>query len=45
LDESLGEAHTSLAFAVDVYRWDWRAAEKEYEQAIKLSPGYSTLHL
>jgi TolB-like protein/DNA-binding winged helix-turn-helix (wHTH) protein/Flp pilus assembly protein TadD len=45
LDDSLGEAHTSLAFALDLYGWDWQAAEKEYEQAIKLSPGYSTLHL
>ncbi len=45
LDDSLGEAHTSLAFALDLYGWDWQAAEKEYEQAIKLTPGYSTLHL
>jgi TolB-like protein/DNA-binding winged helix-turn-helix (wHTH) protein/Flp pilus assembly protein TadD len=45
LDDSLGEAHTYLAFALDLYGWDWQAAEKEYEQAIKLSPGYSTLHL
>ena len=45
LDDSLGEAHTSLAFALDLYGWDWQAAEKEYDQAIKLSPGYSTLHL
>jgi TolB-like protein/DNA-binding winged helix-turn-helix (wHTH) protein/Flp pilus assembly protein TadD len=45
LDDSLGEAHTSLAFALDLYGWDWQAAEKEYEQAIRLSPSYSTLHL
>jgi TolB-like protein/DNA-binding winged helix-turn-helix (wHTH) protein/Flp pilus assembly protein TadD len=45
LDNSLGEAHTSLAFALDLYGWDWQAAEKEYEQAIRLSPSYSTLHL
>jgi TolB-like protein/Flp pilus assembly protein TadD len=45
LDNSLGEAHTSLAFALDLYGWDWQAAGKEYEQAIGLSPGYSTLHL
>jgi hypothetical protein len=29
LDNSLGEAHTSLAFALDLYGWDWQAAEKE----------------
>jgi len=45
LDDSLGEAHTSLAFALDLYGWDWEAAETEYKRAIKLSPGYATAHL
>jgi TolB-like protein/DNA-binding winged helix-turn-helix (wHTH) protein/tetratricopeptide (TPR) repeat protein len=45
LDDSLGEAHTSLAFALDLYGWDWAAAETEYKLAIKLSPGYATAHL
>jgi TolB-like protein/DNA-binding winged helix-turn-helix (wHTH) protein/Tfp pilus assembly protein PilF len=45
LDDSLGEAHTSLAFALDLYGWDWEAAEKEYKLAIKLNPGYATVHL
>jgi TolB-like protein/DNA-binding winged helix-turn-helix (wHTH) protein/Flp pilus assembly protein TadD len=45
LDDSLGEAHTSLAFALDLYGWDWETAEKEYKLAIKLSPGYATAHL
>jgi TolB-like protein/DNA-binding winged helix-turn-helix (wHTH) protein/Flp pilus assembly protein TadD len=45
LDDSLGEAHTSLAFALDLYGWDWQAAETEYKLAIKLSPGYATAHL
>lgn len=45
LDDSLGEAHTSLAFALDLYAWDWAAAEKEYKRAIELSPGYATAHL
>jgi TolB-like protein/DNA-binding winged helix-turn-helix (wHTH) protein/Tfp pilus assembly protein PilF len=45
LDDSLGEAHTSLAFALDLYGWEWEAAGKEYELAIKLSPSYATLHL
>ena len=44
LDDSLGEAHTSLAFALDLYGWDWEAAEKEYKLAIKLNPGYATAH-
>jgi tetratricopeptide (TPR) repeat protein len=45
LDDGLGEAHTSLAFALDLYGWDWEAAETEYKLAIKLSPGYATAHL
>jgi TolB-like protein/DNA-binding winged helix-turn-helix (wHTH) protein/Flp pilus assembly protein TadD len=44
LDDSLGEAHTSLAFAFDLYGWDWAAAEKEYQRAIELNPGYATAH-
>jgi tetratricopeptide (TPR) repeat protein len=45
LNESLGEAHASLAFALDLYAWDWGAAEKEYTRAIELSPSYPTAHL
>jgi TolB-like protein/DNA-binding winged helix-turn-helix (wHTH) protein/Tfp pilus assembly protein PilF len=44
LDDTLGAAHTSLAFALDLYAWDWAAAEKEYKRAIELSPGYATAH-
>jgi TolB-like protein/DNA-binding winged helix-turn-helix (wHTH) protein/tetratricopeptide (TPR) repeat protein len=44
LDDSLAEAHTSLAFALDLYGWDWEAAEKEYKLAIQLDPGYATAH-
>jgi TolB-like protein/DNA-binding winged helix-turn-helix (wHTH) protein/Flp pilus assembly protein TadD len=44
LDDALGEAHTSLAFALDLYAWDWAAAENEYKRAIELNPGYATAH-
>jgi TolB-like protein/DNA-binding winged helix-turn-helix (wHTH) protein/Tfp pilus assembly protein PilF len=44
LDGSLGEAHTSLAVALDLYGWEWEAAGGEYELAIKLKPGYATAH-
>jgi tetratricopeptide (TPR) repeat protein len=44
LDDTLGEAHTSLAFALDLYAWNWAAAEKEYKRAIELNPGYATAH-
>jgi tetratricopeptide (TPR) repeat protein len=42
LDDNLGEAHASLAFALDLYGWDWDAAEREYKRAIALNPGYAT---
>jgi TolB-like protein/DNA-binding winged helix-turn-helix (wHTH) protein len=44
LDDSLAEAHTSLAFALDLYGWDWETAEKQYKLAIQLDPGYATAH-
>ncbi|MGH7486118.1 MAG: tetratricopeptide repeat protein, partial [bacterium] len=44
LDDKLGEAHTSLAFTLDLYDWDWTSAEKEYQRAIALNPGYATAH-
>jgi TolB-like protein/DNA-binding winged helix-turn-helix (wHTH) protein/Flp pilus assembly protein TadD len=44
LDDNLGEAHTSLAFAFDLYDWDWEAAENHYKRAIALNPGYATAH-
>jgi TolB-like protein/DNA-binding winged helix-turn-helix (wHTH) protein/Flp pilus assembly protein TadD len=44
LDDHLAEAHTSLAFILDLYQWDWESAEKEYSRAIALYPGYATAH-
>ncbi|MBC9983907.1 tetratricopeptide repeat protein, partial [Bradyrhizobium campsiandrae] len=44
LDGTLGEAHTSLAFALDLYGWDWAVAASEYEAAIRLNPSYATAH-
>jgi TolB-like protein/Tfp pilus assembly protein PilF len=44
LDDSLAEAHTSLALVLDLYYWDWDAAEKQYKLAIRLNPGYATAH-
>jgi TolB-like protein/tetratricopeptide (TPR) repeat protein len=44
LDSNLGEAHASLAFALDLFGWDWDAADIEFKQAIKISPGYATAH-
>ena len=44
LDSTLGEAHTSLAFSLDVFDWDWQSAEKVFQRAIELNPGYATAH-
>jgi TolB-like protein/DNA-binding winged helix-turn-helix (wHTH) protein/Flp pilus assembly protein TadD len=44
LDNTLGEAHTSLAFALSSFDWDWASAEKEFRRAIDLNPGYATAH-
>lgn len=44
LDDTLGEPHASLAFALDLYGWDWPAAEIEFKQANQLNPGYATAH-
>jgi len=44
LDNSLGEAHTSLAFSLDLFDWDWASAEREFRRAIELNPGYATAH-
>lgn len=44
LDPSLGEAHTSLAFIEDLYGWNWKRAEAEYQRSIELNPSYATAH-
>jgi TolB-like protein/DNA-binding winged helix-turn-helix (wHTH) protein/Tfp pilus assembly protein PilF len=44
LDNSLGEAHTSLAFSLDVFDRDWGSAGREFRRAIELNPGYATAH-
>jgi TolB-like protein/DNA-binding winged helix-turn-helix (wHTH) protein/tetratricopeptide (TPR) repeat protein len=44
LDPSLGEAHTSLAFCLDGFDWDFAEAGKEFERAVERAPGYATAH-
>ena len=38
LDESLGEAHRSLAAIIADHYWDWGVVERHYERAIALDP-------
>lgn len=42
IDDQLAEAHTSLAYAIHTYEWDWPAAERAYRRAIELNPNYAT---
>jgi serine/threonine-protein kinase len=44
LDESLAEAHVSLAFVTYAFDWDWAAGEREFKRAIELDPDYATAH-
>ena len=44
LDDSLSEAHNSLAFCLEGFDWDFASAEKEFRRAIDLNPGYATAH-
>ncbi len=44
LDDSLGEAHTSLGLVKEHFEWDWAGAEKEFKRAIELNPNLATAH-
>jgi DNA-binding winged helix-turn-helix (wHTH) protein/tetratricopeptide (TPR) repeat protein len=40
IDDTLAEAHTSLAKIKVNFDWNWSEAEKEYQKAIELNPNY-----
>ncbi len=44
LDDSLAEAHTSLAYARFYFERRWDLAERGFQRAIDLNPGYPTAH-
>jgi TolB-like protein/Flp pilus assembly protein TadD len=44
IDETLGEAHASLAWVKTIYDWDRPGGEKEFQRAIELNPAYATAH-
>ncbi len=41
LDETLAEAHTSMALFKERYELDWVEAEKGYKRAMELNPNYA----
>jgi eukaryotic-like serine/threonine-protein kinase len=44
LDDSLAEAHTSLAYAKQNFDWDFAGAEREFRHALELNPNYAIAH-
>jgi serine/threonine-protein kinase len=44
LDDQLAEAHVTLAGVYNAYDLQWRTAETEYREALRLDPNYSTAH-
>jgi TolB-like protein/DNA-binding winged helix-turn-helix (wHTH) protein/Tfp pilus assembly protein PilF len=42
LDDTLSEAHTSLAAITADYYWDWADADRHFTRAIELNPNYET---
>ena len=42
LDETLAEAHASLAWSMFIYDWDWEGAGREFRRAIALDPHYAS---
>ena len=44
IDDTLAEAHTSLASALFFYDFDFSQATVEFQRAIELNPNYATAH-
>lgn len=44
IDETLGEAHASLALVEWYDDFDWAGAERDFKRAIELNPNYATAH-
>ena len=41
LDETVADAHYSLAMVRQSFDWDWSGAEREFRRALALAPGHS----
>jgi len=44
LDDTLAEAHASLAGVLYRYDWDWEGAEREFRLSLELEPSYAEGH-
>jgi eukaryotic-like serine/threonine-protein kinase len=45
IDDTLAEAHTSLALVKAHHDWDWSGGEREFQRAIALNPDYAMFHM
>ena len=43
-DDTLAEAHASLAYLKGIHEWDWAGAEREFERAIELNANDAIAH-
>ena len=44
IDDTIAEAHTSLALVSLYNDWDWPATENSLKRAVELNPGYAVAH-
>ncbi len=44
LQDTLADAHASLAWTLFIYDWDWEEAGREFRRAIELDPRYASTH-
>lgn len=44
IDDTVAEAHASLAYASLQDDWDWAGAERRYRRALELNPNYASAH-
>ncbi len=45
LDDTLADAHASLAVVLALFDWDWSASQREFLRALELNPGLANAHL
>ena len=45
IDDTLADAHVSLAFVTYAFDWQWQVGEREFRRAIELDPSYQTAHI
>jgi serine/threonine-protein kinase len=44
IDNTLAEAHASIAITKLFYEWDWEGAEQKFRKALEVNPSYAFAH-